>query len=71
LRKEILVWQVLEHQNILPLLGITYDFGRNKPMGMVCPWLDNGNLNSYLEKRATFSIPGRFRIVSSQQFPFR
>jgi hypothetical protein len=44
------VWHALEHENILPLLGITYEFGRDKPMGMVCPWLDNGNLNSYLDK---------------------
>ena len=34
-------------------------------MGMVCPWLDNGNLNSYLDKHgATLALCDRFRIVS-------
>ncbi|KIM74971.1 hypothetical protein PILCRDRAFT_688571 [Piloderma croceum F 1598] len=64
LRKEILVWHALEHQHILPLLGLTYDFGRDKPMGMVCPWLDNGNLNGYLDRHAaTLTLRDRFRIL--------
>jgi hypothetical protein len=60
------VWHALEHENILPILGITYEFGRDKPMGMVCPWLDNGNLNGYLDSGATLPLRDRFRIVSSQ-----
>jgi hypothetical protein len=67
LRKEILIWHALKHENILPLWGITYEFGRDKPMGMVCPWLDNGNLNGYLDKHgATLALRGRLRIVSTQ-----
>jgi hypothetical protein len=62
------VWRALDHQHILPLLGITYDFGRDKPMGMVCPWLDNGNLNGYLDRHgATLALHDRFGIVRSQQ----
>jgi Protein tyrosine and serine/threonine kinase len=61
------VWHALEHENILSLLGITYEFGRDKPMGMVCPWLDNGSLNGYLDKHgATLTLRDRFGIVSSQ-----
>ena len=67
LRNEILVWQKLDHENILPLFGITYDFGRDNPMGMVCPWIENGNLNGYLERRADLALCDRFRIVSSEQ----
>ncbi|KIM76337.1 hypothetical protein PILCRDRAFT_826319 [Piloderma croceum F 1598] len=64
LRKEILVWHALNHQNILPLFGITYEFGRDRPMGMVCPWLDNGNLNSYLDRHgASLALRDRFRIL--------
>jgi hypothetical protein len=31
LRKEILVWHKLDHKNILPLLGVTFDFGCGTP----------------------------------------
>jgi hypothetical protein len=57
---------MLDHENILPLLGVTFDFGRDNPMGMVCPWLENGNLNGYLDRcGATLALCGRFRIVSN------
>ena len=71
LHKEILVWHKLDHENILPLLGITFDFGRGNPMGMVCPWVDNGNLNGYLERyQTTLSLRDRFRTVSTEEhFP--
>ena len=39
LQKEMLVWHKLDHKNILPLLGITFEFGRDNPIGMVCPWV--------------------------------
>jgi hypothetical protein len=68
LNKEILVWHKLDHENIIPLLGITLDFGRDGPMGMVCPWLDNGNLNGYLDRcGAALTLCERFGIVSSEQ----
>jgi hypothetical protein len=32
---------------------------------MVCPWLDNGDLNKYLERhKDALTISDRFRIVS-------
>ena len=69
LDKEILVWHRLDHENVLPLLGITHDFGRGNPVGMVCPWLENGNLNGYLERcQAVLSLRGRFRIVRPNTF---
>ena len=66
LRKELLVWHKLDHENILPLLGITFDFGRGNPMGMVCPWVENGNLNGYLGRQEALPQADRFRIVSSE-----
>jgi hypothetical protein len=66
LRKELLVWHKLDHENILPLLGITFDFGRGNPMGMVCPWVENGNLNGYLSRQEALAEADRFRIVSSK-----
>jgi hypothetical protein len=59
---------MLKHNNIVPLLGITFDFGPNNPMGMVCPWLENGNLNGYLERRsAALMAWDRFKIVSGKE----
>ncbi|KIM75199.1 hypothetical protein PILCRDRAFT_681820 [Piloderma croceum F 1598] len=63
LRKELLVWHKLDHENILPLLGITFDFGRGNPMGMVCPWVENGNLNGYLARHNALAEADRFRIL--------
>ncbi|KAF9244247.1 kinase-like domain-containing protein [Melanogaster broomeanus] len=49
LRREIAVWVDLHHTNVLPLFGITMGFGRFP--AMVCPWLANGPLTSFLEHR--------------------
>lgn len=44
--KEGFIWNRLSHENILPLLGF-YSSG-NDPIIMVSPWMDNGNLTTYL-----------------------
>ncbi|KAF8842624.1 WD40 repeat-like protein [Paxillus ammoniavirescens] len=49
LNREIRVWLNLKHINILPLFGTTMDFGQFP--AMVCPWLEDGPLTSYLERR--------------------
>ena len=38
----------LNHTNVLPLFGTTSGFGPFP--AMVCPWLENGTLTSYLER---------------------
>ncbi|KIK92331.1 hypothetical protein PAXRUDRAFT_147561, partial [Paxillus rubicundulus Ve08.2h10] len=48
LRREIRVWLNLKHINVLPLFGTTMGFGRFP--AMVCPWLKDGTLSSYLER---------------------
>ncbi|KAJ8579839.1 kinase-like protein [Rhizopogon salebrosus TDB-379] len=41
----------LQHENILPLLGFSYEFG---PLpAMVSPWMHNGSLSTYLDKKFT------------------
>ena len=53
----------LQHENILPLFGYTYGFGLL--MAMVCPWAENGNLTTFLEREgSTLSVVRRFKIVS-------
>ncbi|KAJ7087012.1 kinase-like domain-containing protein [Mycena epipterygia] len=47
LRREVAVWYRLHHPNVVPLLGITYDFGTS--LSMISPWLGRGTLNTYLK----------------------
>lgn len=49
---EAVIWRQLTHQNILPFYGV-YRLDRNPPrVCFVCPWMENGNLVSYLSERA-------------------
>jgi len=65
LRRELKVWQRLNHDNVLPLYGTTSDFGPYS--SMVCPWADNGSLSKYLEKHGTtLTSRERFGIVSKR-----
>ncbi|KAF9238961.1 kinase-like domain-containing protein, partial [Melanogaster broomeanus] len=62
LRREIKVWLNLNHVNVVPLFGTTMDFGRFP--AMVCPWLENGQLSSYLECRGnSFTMAARLVLV--------
>jgi serine/threonine protein kinase len=49
LSREIKVWLKLEHENIVPLWGVTNDFG-SLP-ALVSPWLENGALTEYLHRK--------------------
>ncbi|KAG0700563.1 kinase-like domain-containing protein [Suillus ampliporus] len=49
LRQEIKVWGRLRNDHILPLLGLVDGYG---PLpSLVAPWMDNGNLISFLRGR--------------------
>ncbi|KAG1749423.1 kinase-like domain-containing protein [Suillus lakei] len=60
--REAKIWATLEDVHILPLLGLTWGFG---PLpALVCPWVENGPLNSYLElKHKNLSLGLRFHIL--------
>ncbi|OJA11924.1 hypothetical protein AZE42_06142 [Rhizopogon vesiculosus] len=60
--REAQIWATLEDVHILPLLGLTWGFG---PLpGLVCPWVENGHLNGYLESNhKNLSITQKFRIL--------
>lgn len=62
--REAQIWATLEDAHILPLLGLTWGFG---PLpALVCPWVENGPLNHYLElNHGRLSMGKRFRIVST------
>ncbi|KAF8833686.1 kinase-like protein [Paxillus ammoniavirescens] len=62
-RRELKTWANLDHVNILPLFGTTMNFGRFP--AMVCPWLENGSLTSYLERRHdALNHAGRASLIS-------
>ncbi|KDQ56134.1 hypothetical protein JAAARDRAFT_321639 [Jaapia argillacea MUCL 33604] len=56
--RESLLWQMLEHPNILPFLGI--DKETSQPhLCMVLPWMENGHILQYLKKN---DIPPSSRL---------
>ncbi|KAG1884589.1 kinase-like domain-containing protein [Suillus subluteus] len=60
--REAKIWATLKDVHILPLLGLTWGFG---PLpALVCPWVEHGSLNFYLElKHKDLSLGLRFRIL--------
>lgn len=46
---EALLWKHLDHQHILPFLGVTKTVFAPR-LGLVSPWMANGNILQYLER---------------------
>ncbi|EJD40349.1 kinase-like protein, partial [Auricularia subglabra TFB-10046 SS5] len=51
LRREIRVWQQLDHPNVLPLYGVHFGMSGDFP-SLVAPWCENGDICTYLASRA-------------------
>ncbi|KAG2339255.1 kinase-like protein [Suillus weaverae] len=52
----------LHHENLLPLLGFSHDFGLLP--AMVSPWMHNGSLTTYLERHFTeLTIEQKLQIL--------
>ncbi|KAF9229948.1 kinase-like domain-containing protein, partial [Melanogaster broomeanus] len=47
-RRELGIWRRLEHDNIVPFLGIVYRFGRHECASLVSLWMPNGTLQRFL-----------------------
>ncbi|KAG2360654.1 kinase-like domain-containing protein [Suillus spraguei] len=62
LRRELIIWKKLIHDNILPLYGVAVGFGPFT--AMVSPWAKNGSLTAYLESHRDLLIPDRFKLLS-------
>ncbi|KAG2134530.1 kinase-like domain-containing protein [Suillus clintonianus] len=62
--QEATIWVTLKNEHILQLLGLTWGFG---PLpALVCPWVENGSLNSYLESKQHRDISLRLRFYILQ-----
>lgn len=57
-----MVWVRLEHECVLPLYGISFDFG--KCPAMVCPWLEGGTISKYLDHHEGLQLHTRLQLVS-------
>ncbi|KAJ7915920.1 kinase-like domain-containing protein [Mycena leptocephala] len=63
LRREVKVWWRLQHPNVIPLLGISFDHGEY--MSMISPWMEGGPLNSHLQKHAsTLGIEEKLKFLN-------
>jgi serine/threonine protein kinase len=47
--QEAVVWRQLRHPNVLPFYGISEDAFEVPRLCLVSPWMNNGNIMSYLE----------------------
>ncbi|KAK7470196.1 hypothetical protein VKT23_001634 [Stygiomarasmius scandens] len=56
---EALVWKQLKHPNVLPFLGVSTELSPR--FCLVSPWMENGNVNSFLEKNPDHD---RLRMLS-------
>ncbi|KAF9242605.1 kinase-like domain-containing protein [Melanogaster broomeanus] len=50
-RRELGIWRRLEHDNIVPFLGIVYRFGRHDCASLVSLWMPNGTLQKFLAEQ--------------------
>ena len=60
-KREVLLWKQLDHENILPLFGITLIDG--VPC-TVAEWMENGTMNVYLKSHPDANVLDLVRIVS-------
>jgi hypothetical protein len=52
-KRELLIWGQLDHENVLPLLGITVIDGLPCT---VSEWMENGTMDAYLQGYADVDI---------------
>lgn len=68
--RELRIWSRMKHENILPLFGVWTNFGEqnaNYPVP-VAPWMDDGDLFSYLQAHKELELADRLKIVSFSLF---
>ncbi len=62
LRRELRVWQKLDHENVIPLYGKCMDYGHYA--SLVCPWFDRGSLRHHLDTRGVeLQLSQRLKMV--------
>jgi hypothetical protein len=63
---ETLFWRYLDHQHLLPLLGVSQDAMAPR-LSLVTPWMANGNMLEYLREHDDVDeLPLVWSLQSSQ-----
>ena len=52
--REAVLWGQLSHSNLLPFYGIYRLEDTHRRICLVSPWMENGNVNDFLEKEPDF-----------------
>ncbi|KAF9230106.1 kinase-like domain-containing protein [Melanogaster broomeanus] len=69
-RRELGIWRRLEHDNIVPFLGIVYRFGRHDCASLVSLWMPNGTLQRFLvEQDGKLTVSSRQLQLVLHSFP--
>ncbi|THH05685.1 hypothetical protein EW145_g4625 [Phellinidium pouzarii] len=62
---ELRMWLRLEHENVVPLLGICKSFENELFVSMVSPWYDNGNLHDFIASNwPDLKLPECMKLLS-------
>jgi serine/threonine protein kinase len=51
LLRELSVWSAVQHEHIIPFLGVTFDFDRPYTPCLVCPYYRHGDTTSYVKEQ--------------------
>ena len=62
--REAVAWKHLQHPNILPLLGVSLTQRR---FGMVSEWMENGNINDFIQKNPDVNRTKLVRTLFEQR----
>ncbi|KAJ8593385.1 kinase-like protein [Rhizopogon salebrosus TDB-379] len=61
--RELEVWMRLRHEHVLPLYGVAHEFLSGRTV-MVCPWLENGPVTSFIASHHDMNVSRRLKLVS-------
>lgn len=61
--KEARIWETLNHPNVLPFFGLSYDAERRP--ALISPWMENGNVLEYMRRNPDTS---RIQLISGIAF---
>ncbi|KAJ8596057.1 kinase-like protein [Rhizopogon salebrosus TDB-379] len=62
-KRELDVWIRLRHAHVLPLYGVAHEFLPGTTV-MVCPWLENGTVTSFMASRHDLNGYHRLQLLS-------
>ncbi|KAL5530992.1 hypothetical protein ACEPAG_3868 [Sanghuangporus baumii] len=62
--REFIIWSQMRHPNIVPLIGLWFDFGCETGLpAFVSPWLEHGSLLRYLRERPDMDRAQRLHLL--------